>query len=132
MFTSFEETYGDDFKYKLSNIDTGFCLDSYWVQICLKNLVENAFKHGEKPVSASVSFENNKLLLSVKDEGVAQFDCLEKMTDEFVKGNKSSGTGLGLNIVKKVIKEMGGKLKYSNHPTVFTIELKKKKQKSEV
>ncbi len=130
LFYNFQETYGEDFHYKLSPLDGSFCMDTYWIQICLKNLVENAFKHGQKPVTAYVNFEKNKLVISVKDEGDCQFDCFDKMTDEFVKGNKSSGTGLGLNIVKKVVKEMGGKFRYSNSPTTFTIELKKKKEKN--
>jgi len=132
LFANFQETYGEEFLFELSPKDGSFCMDTYWIQICLKNLVENAFKHGQKPVTASVHYENNKLTLSVKDEGKSQIDCFDKMTDEFVKGNKSSGTGLGLNIVKKVIKEMGGKFTYSTAPTTFTIVLKKKKIKTEV
>ena len=42
---------------------------------------------------------------------------------EFVKGEKSSGTGLGLNIVRKVLYDMGGELKFSKNPTKFELSI---------
>ena len=47
--------------------------------------------------------EGEELFVTASDTGVCDFDNLDELTREFVKGNKSSGTGLGLNTVKKVI-----------------------------
>jgi signal transduction histidine kinase len=41
-----------------------------------------------------------------------------------VKGTSSSGTGLGLNIVDKVMREMNGALKFDIRPTRFTLVLR--------
>lgn len=45
------------------------------------------------------------------------------MTQEFIKGNKSSGTGLGMNIVKKVCREMNIDLNLKLNPTTFTMTI---------
>ena len=52
---------------------------------------------------------------------------IKEINREFVKGNKSSGTGLGLNIVKKVVKEMQGQMLFVSDPTSFTISFKNQK-----
>ena len=46
------------------------------------------------------------------------------MIGEFVKSGKSEGLGLGLNIVAKVVKAMGGVLTFRSRPTRFSIQLK--------
>lgn len=97
--------------------------DSYWLGICMKNIVENAATHGEFPVTISLVKEKNKLLFRVQDCGQCQFESLGIMTQEFIKGNKSSGTGLGMNIVKKVCREMGIDLSLKLNPTVFTLAI---------
>jgi signal transduction histidine kinase len=39
---------------------------------------------------------------------------------------KQKGTGLGLSSVKNIVEEHGGKITFSNNPTIFAIELPKK------
>jgi signal transduction histidine kinase len=63
----------------------------------------------------------NSVTFKVLDHGKSDFDSLSMMTQEFMKGNKSTGTGLGMNIVKKVSKEMGIALQLELNPTVFTL-----------
>ncbi len=105
-------------------IDQSAEIDQYWISICLKNLIENALNHGMEPISVNLSVIKNNLNISVTDNGKCEFETLEQASGEFVKGTKSEGSGLGLNIVKKVIYEMDGTLKLSLNPTTFTIKLK--------
>lgn len=108
--------------------DFSFEIDQYWLSTCLKNLVSNAFYHGEAPVHLKWDLRGERFHIEVKDQGESQFAEIKDMTSEFVKGNKSSGTGLGLNIVYKVVREMGGQLDYYPHPTRFMITLKSPKK----
>jgi signal transduction histidine kinase len=107
--------------------DTEKCVDTYWLGICIKNIVENATIHGEFPIRVSIQELGNKHIVSVQDAGHCEFHDIKEMTEEFVKGNKSEGTGLGMNIVMKVCREMGGDIKLSLNPTIVSIILPKKR-----
>ena len=61
--------------------------------------------------------------VSIEDCGECSFTNIQEITSEFVKGEKSSGTGLGLNIVKKVLYDMGGELAFSRNPTKFELSI---------
>ncbi len=120
--------YSDDIEIIPLVEDRGFVLDEYWFSICLKNLVENAINHGEKPIKVRTTVTNNKnLKIEVEDAGECDFESLANLTQEFVKGKKSEGSGLGLNIVKKVLADMKAEFSFNKKPTVFTILLKDKK-----
>lgn len=118
------EPYFEKVELELLAEDREFCLDEYWLGICLKNLVENALFHGSDPVKVKVSINKDRLSIDVSDAGNCSFDSLDQLTKPFVKGNKSSGTGLGLNIVKNVVEAMGGSLSFNKQPTTFSIGLK--------
>jgi len=117
------EHYKDQVEFYPLTQDLSGLLDPYWVEISLKNLIENAIDHGSKPIKVTLSHENKVFKVTVEDQGVCQFETLEDMCREFAKGKNSSGTGLGLNIVKKVMKEMGGELKFKKNPTRFILDI---------
>lgn len=121
MIYPYAEEHGDNFQFSFEGNDRNIKIDVYWLQICLKNLIENAFFHGVAPVSLQIKLSENSLNIIISDQGICQFDTLEELTSEFVKGNKSSGTGLGMSIVYKIIKEMEGKIIFNNNPTTFNI-----------
>lgn len=126
MLYSFREKYGED-KIFFTPLPEGasFELDTYWVSICFKNLINNAIDHGAFPLKITLSIPTSDLLIvEVEDAGECLFHSLAEMEKEFVKGNKSEGTGLGLNIVKKVMTEMGGELKFRANPTCFSLYIK--------
>jgi signal transduction histidine kinase len=106
-------------------VDTSFNADEYWLMICLKNLINNASLHGKPPVQVFVFIQSGrKLEITVQDAGSCAFDSLDEMCSEFIKGPQSQGSGLGLHIIRKVLKTLGGELYYESHPTRFILTLK--------
>ena len=93
--------------------DTAIELDPYWFNMCLKNLIENAINHGAKPISVKAHTQDNKVHLTVTDKGTFDSD------------KKTSGLGLGLSLVEKIIKEMKGELVIAKNPTSITLVLRK-------
>ena len=106
--------------------DCSITTDAYWVGICIRNLVENALKHGNPPVIVRLMKTTNRVEVQVQDGGEVKFGSIDEMTSPFVKSRVSGGMGLGLNIVEKVIKEVGGKLTFSSSPTRFTLAIGRK------
>jgi hypothetical protein len=100
-------------------------IDVYWFNVCLKNLVENSLNHGVAPYKISIKVDDDCIGICVQDSGSINLK-LSDLVKDFYKGNKSEGTGLGLGIVKKIIKSMGGDLLLENNPTTFILKIKRK------
>lgn len=120
-----KEVGAEDIKLELLEQDAAILTDWYWLRICLQNLLNNAFDHGSAPVTVSLSMVADKVQIRVVDSGDCQFSSLDEITAEFTKGTQSKGTGLGLNIVRKVVENLKGQLKFEQTPTAFTICLPK-------
>lgn len=126
------EKYGED-KVQFTPLeeDGEFVLDPYWLGICFKNILNNAVDHGDFPIRIYMDYNpDTSLTITVEDRGECNFTDLNEMTEEFIKGTKSEGTGLGLNIVKKVMEDMGGSLSFQPNPTRFSLTVKKPRQKN--
>lgn len=119
----FYESHENQVEFKELPSDIKITVDPYWLGICMKNILENALSHGKPPVIVRLRAEKNSVIFEVEDQGQSQFESLGIMTQEFVKGNKSSGTGLGMNIVKKVCREMGIDLQLRLNPTTFSMSI---------
>jgi signal transduction histidine kinase len=107
--------------------DAAFDLDVYWFGICVKNLLENALHHGKKPVMVNWTVSAEDLVFTVVDAGVCPYKNLDELLSLDKRDGHSSGLGLGMNIVQKIMKEMDGKLSFSNDPTTFSLFLRNKK-----
>jgi len=69
----------------------------------LDNLVQNVLTHTEAEVAFTVSVADRPPRLTVSDQG----DGLSS-TDVFDRGSSSGGSGLGLDIVRRVAEQSGG------------------------
>lgn len=98
------------------------------------NLLSNAIKYSpeEKEIIVSAENNNDKLEITVKDSGIGIPEAEQKylFTKFFRAGNAGhyQGTGLGLNIVKRYVELLNGKIWFEsreNEGTTFTVTLPK-------
>ena len=106
--------------------------DQLLLQLATNNLIDNANKYSGKDAAITIelSQQNNKTILSVKDEGkgIAAEDK-KKVFEKFYRiGNKATkeakGTGLGLYLTKKIARQHKASIFINdNQPTgsIFTI-----------
>lgn len=92
--------------------------DRTLIQMAINNLLENAIKYTpkDKPVAVSVTEKNGNVALLVADQGPGvPDDEKNKIFNKFYRiGNeetrKSKGTGLGLYLTSKIVKQHKGKI----------------------
>ena len=94
-------------------------LDDNYFEFLLVNLVDNGIKYGGEAPVVKVHFaeENNKYILTVEDNGIGIaiseqkhiFKQFYRIRDERVQ--RTTGFGLGLAFVRKVVKAYGGEIK---------------------
>jgi signal transduction histidine kinase len=85
------------------------------------NLVENALRHGDGTITVSLRPAEVKgergAAVSVADEGTGiAVEVLSRIFVRFWRGDRQSGTGLGLYIVKGLVEAHGGSIEVSNGP----------------
>jgi PAS domain S-box-containing protein len=97
------------------------------VQFIFNNLLSNAIKYAnldqENPqIEIEIHRENSHLYISVTDNGIGiREDLLPQIFNMFFRGNTSStGSGLGLYIVKETIKKLGGSIMVESELNKFT------------
>jgi len=96
--------------------------DATLLQVLLRNLVDNAIRHsGASQVEVSIAQHGDRVALNVSDNGCGiAADAREHVLRRFYRGTRvgagdtatrdSSGSGLGLSIVKRIIELHGGTL----------------------
>lgn len=117
------------------NPDAKCILDSSAIKIVIDNLVDNAIKYSTEKLEITVKLEQvgNKFFMFFKDNGIGipadeQKDIFNKFHRIYRKDIPSvKGTGLGLYMVKGILKIHGGKISVKsegiNSGTTFIIEL---------
>lgn len=107
----------------LINVDEHINLvtDKSLINNVLHNVIINAIKYSDRKkthpfVKIIASELNEKLELIIEDNGEGIADELQKnIFDMFFRGNtKSSGTGLGLYIVKNAVEKLGGQIELNS------------------
>ena len=105
--------------------------DTKFGQVAL-NILSNAIKFTDtgKSVKAQVKYKNGKLVFNVIDEGIGISDDdqqrLFRPFERMDNAQQISGTGLGLNISRRLIELMDGTIKVSsklNHGTRISVTL---------
>jgi len=88
------------------------------LEIAVKNLLDNAIKYSDPPVSVTISahVEGTELFIDVTDQGIGiprfalsrVFDRFYRVDDEAVRARR--GTGLGLYVVQALVRGLDGRL----------------------
>ncbi|HHQ4914550.1 DUF3404 domain-containing protein [Aeromonas veronii] len=105
-----------------------FCLERemtlalpfYWLDLALDNLLRNASQHGRAPVRICARWQAGRLSLAVSDGGELPGYRLATLLR---RGARADGLGLGLAIVRHLLRRLGGRLALSGPPTTFTLTL---------
>jgi two-component system, OmpR family, sensor histidine kinase CiaH len=132
----------DDFTVRfpgrsfLKNIEKDIIItgDAMLLEIAVNNLIENAMKYSpkDKPVTAHLELNDTVAELQVIDSGNGIADEEKKRVFEkfYRLGNEATkrakGTGLGLYITRKIVKNHGGNIFILNNKeggSIFTIQL---------
>ena len=99
------------------NQEKDFYGDERMMYSIFQNMIENAFKYRDQTQTPSrlditIHSDKQKTKIEFKDNGLGiSADLKDKVFDMFFKANElSSGTGLGLYLVKLSVQKMGGHL----------------------
>ncbi|KAB2674490.1 MAG: HAMP domain-containing histidine kinase [Verrucomicrobia bacterium] len=91
--------------------DGAILADVAALQIILRNLLENAARHARRdPITVRISSRESDgwVELVVADDGGTPEDLPHGLGSLFAKGTESRGAGVGLYLVKSLVKRMGG------------------------
>jgi signal transduction histidine kinase/tetratricopeptide (TPR) repeat protein len=109
-------------------------IDKNAMKLAVNNLLDNAVKFSSENSEVKVTIEKQegKLLLKIKDEGIGipQNEQLQ-IFQKFYRGKDASlfsttGTGLGLTIVKQIVEAHGGEVQVESEPgkgSMFTVRI---------
>jgi len=106
---------------KGNNISNIFS-DPFWIKQAFKNLLDNAIRYqiGKGTIDVLLEKRGKNLYLEVKDSGVGIPRADQKyIFQKFFRAKnvlkkQTSGTGLGLFIVKGVIEKLGGRINFTS------------------
>ena len=91
---------------------------SYHLHEVFSNLVENALIHGSGNVAMRLQGEEDSLHITIADQGqsLVKIDSDTLCTRFYKARSDSPGSGLGLSIVKKILRNLGGNLALVGQP----------------
>jgi signal transduction histidine kinase len=97
-------------------------VDPAYLERALVNLVNNAIEASEKGqvVSIGVGRKNDMAMVKIRDRGKGMDE--ETLKNLFIPfwSKKSSGTGLGMAVAKKIVEEHGGRITVKSRPATGT------------
>jgi len=115
------------------NLDGPVTIDANRVSVILKNLVSNSFKYYNRELKhPEITFNantlNGSLLLHINDNGYGiREEDQERIFEMFYRASEySTGSGLGLYIVKEMVDKLNGSIKLQSvhgESTDFTVSL---------
>lgn len=119
-------------KYIVFNSNKEISCDKKILIAVITNLLYNAIKysHDNSLIELSSKIRNKKLIISIKDNGIGIPKNDQKhIFERFFRARNAleiQGTGVGLNIIKGYVDNMGGSIKFKsieNIGTTFTVNL---------
>ncbi len=124
---------GQNIIYQHEGDSSEFVTDKQILRNILTNLLSNAIKYSEekKEIIFTSNINKDELVFKVSDNGIGIPEKeQEHLFDRFFRASNVTniqGTGLGLNIIKKYLDIIEGKIEFEseeNKGTTFTIRLK--------
>jgi len=124
-------------------LNADFNSDSFRIQQILTNVISNAIKFTHKgEVRIDANLDNNLAIIKITDTGIGiKIENKEDLFVEFVQAHNNNesygGSGLGLNITKRLVGLLGGSIHFEsehNKGTIFyiTIPLEDFEEDSEI
>jgi signal transduction histidine kinase len=108
-------------------------IDPKLVQAVLQNLISNAVKYtqNEGHITIAVNTGKNEILVEIKDDGVGippgqQDKIFTKLFRAKNIQGKTAGSGIGLYMVKTLLEQIGGKIRFEskeNEGTTFYVSM---------
>jgi signal transduction histidine kinase len=94
----------------------------------VRNLLENAKRHGAPPIRVRVAGASEGVELSVCDRGAGVRETdREKVFEPFFRAGTGTGSGLGLALVRQIARRHGGEARCAERegwPSCFVVELR--------
>lgn len=107
----FESTGEDRIETELPDVPVLSDLDPDALGILLRNLIENALKHGAPDKPVRVSLAEDGVLTVANDGPPLSPEAMDRLMHRYERGNtRLGGTGLGLSIVKVICDRTGAAL----------------------
>jgi len=119
-------------EFKTAIKDARLTADPQLIRNILLNLTSNAIKYSESGSKVNITLLENKnsFYVEIKDQGIGiPKEDQQHLFDRFFRARNAvniQGTGLGLNLVKKYLDLVGGKISYSSAEgkgSTFTVQL---------
>ncbi len=118
------EAGGVDLKVDLPDEDLYFGCDRPLLERVIVNLLVNALKHGQSPVTVGALVEAGHLQLSVEDAGAGvPAGKEEAVFDRFTSLSDAGGAGLGLALVRLAAEAHGGTASVTGARFVVTLPM---------
>tara|TARA_R110000765_G_scaffold45159_6_gene93356 strand:+ start:779 stop:2290 length:1512 start_codon:yes stop_codon:yes gene_type:complete len=123
---------GQKINYPENIDDITIEFDEKTLELVLSNLVRNAIKYSPEDsiIDVQVAIENNKLLLKIIDKGIGIPEEEQKhIFNRYFRAENAlltQGTGIGLNIAKQHLENLGASLEFSseeNKGSIFTVNI---------
>lgn len=123
MIEDFAEEWPEGVVVEAGGPDGAVRTDTDWLSVAARNLVENATRHGTPPVTVTWTIDGDDLVLRVADRGETPKLSLRRAIAPHERDADSPGLGLGLAIVDRIARLLGGRLLHEPTPTVFELRV---------
>ncbi|MCB1317932.1 MAG: ATP-binding protein, partial [Leptospiraceae bacterium] len=108
----------------MQDLQTPVRADRRALEGVLRNLVENAVQHGAaNSVQISGTAHSNQMEIVVQDNGRGFAGRVSQLSEAFVRHSSTSGTGLGLYIVRRLITKMQGRVRFESNAQGFCVRI---------
>lgn len=123
---------GQEINYPQDMEDIMLYQDEKIIELILSNLLGNSIKYSPEDTTIDFKVSNNKksIIFEVQDRGIGIPEKDQKhIFERYFRAENAllnQGTGIGLNIAKTHLENLGGKIKFEskeNQGTKFTVEL---------